>query len=157
MNNKYDKLSFFAYINNHMSRETISFMYSANNIRYEKCVLYGDFVQSLLMTIFDTYLGDDVTSIDEQFKHFQWCWETTIDKFEDEGIVIDNPKLYDYFLEFMIEVFYTNKEKTPSDFTDKSLLRIWNNIFDFSRPKTNSDIDAMIEIYAIFEKALKTQ
>jgi hypothetical protein len=109
------------------------------------------------MIIFDTYLGDDVTNIDEQFNHFQWCWDTTLEKFEDEGIVFHDHKLYNYFLEFMIEVFYTNKEKTPSDFTDKGLLRIWNNIFDFSRPKTNSDLDAMVEIYAIFEKALKTQ
>lgn len=155
MNNKYDRTSFLAYINNPMSKESVSVLFAANNIKFEKCELYSDFVQSLLMRIFDTYLGDEVTDYDAQFNHFQWCWGKTVDDFAMEGINIENPKLYNYFLEFTLEVFYSYKEKKPFDYTDKGILRIWSDIFDFTKTKTNSDVDTLIEIYTIFEKSLK--
>ena len=115
MNDKYNKLSFLAYINNPMNWETISMVYTKNNIKYEKCELYSDFVQSLLITVFDTYMGDDVTPIDEQTNHFNWCWGKTIECFSDEGFLFNNQNLYDYFLEFSFEVFYTNKDKLKKD------------------------------------------
>jgi hypothetical protein len=155
MNNKYDRTSFLAYINNPMSKESVSVLFAANNIKFEKCELYSDFVQSLLMRIFDTYLGDEVTDYDAQFNHFKWCWGKTVDDFAMEGINIENPKLYNYFLEFTLEVFYSYKEKKPFDYTDKGILRIWSDIFDFTKTKTNSDVDTLIEIYTIFEKSLK--
>jgi hypothetical protein len=155
MNNKYDRISFLAYINNPMSKESINMLYTSNNIKFEKCELYGDFVQSLLILAFDTYLGDDVTNPEAQVNHFKWCWERNIVNFAEEGIVFINPRLYDYFLEFMLEVFYSYSDKKPFDYTDKGLLRIWQDVFDYTKIKTNSDIDTLIEIYSIFEKSLK--
>ena len=155
MNNKYDRISFLAYINNPMSKESIAVLYGAHNIKFEKCELYNDFVQSLLIIAFDTYMGDDVTNIDEQLQHFQWCWKKNARNFKLEGFTFESDKLHDYFLEFMLEVFYSYKEKKQFDFTDKGLLRIWSDIFDYTKIKTNSDIDTLIEIYVIFEKSLK--
>jgi hypothetical protein len=154
MKHRYDKQSFLAYINNPMSKESISVLYAANNIKFEKCELYGDFVLTLIDTIFETYLGDDCTDLDEQFNHFAWCWNETVNNFKKEGLLFESGKLYNYFLEFMFEVFYSYEEK-PVDFTDKGVVRIWKDIFNYEKVKTNSEVDTLIEIYHIFDKSLK--
>ncbi len=157
MNDKYNKLSFLAYINNPMSWEAISMVYNKNNIKYEKCQLYSDFVQSLLITVFDTYMGDDVTPPQEQSNHFNWCWNRTIDIFKEEGIYFENERIMEYFSEFMFEVFYFNKEKNKLDYTDNTILKLWLDIFDYNKLKTNADIDTFLEIYRLMEMSLKTQ
>lgn len=144
------------YINIPMSKEGIAILYGANNIRFEKCELYSDFSQSLLRLAFDTYMGDDVTSVDEQIQHFNWCWNKNKESFIEEGLLFESQKLYSYFLEFMLEVYYTAKNKSERPLIDKNVLKIWYNIFDYDKSKTNSDMDTMIEIYTIFEKSLKT-
>jgi len=157
MNNNYDKLSFLAYIHNPISKESISIIYASNNIKYEKCELYSDFVQSLLMLSFDTYMGDDVMSVEDQIKHFEWCWDKVIENFKEEGIYFKSTKLYNYFLEFMLEVFYTYDGKKPYDYTDSGILKIWSDVFTYDKTKTQADIDTLIEIYNIFEKSLINQ
>lgn len=156
MNDKSKKHNFLDYINNPMSKEGIAMLYSTNNIRFEKCELYSDFVQSLLRLAFTTYMGDDITTVEQQVQHFNWCWNKNKANFLTEGILFDNPKLYHYFLEFMIEVYYTAIDKSEALQMDKNVLKIWYNIFDYNRSKTNSDMDTLIEIYGIFEKSLKT-
>ena len=155
MENKYKRHDFLNYINNPMSKESIIILYSANNIRFEKCELYSDFVQSLLRIAFDTYLGDEVTDIEQQVKHFKWCWDKNISNFAKEGLVFERQQLYHYFLEFMLEVYYSSAEKNTSKVMDKNILKLWFNIFDYNRSKSNSDVDTLIEIYTIFEKSLK--
>lgn len=150
-----DKKNFLDYINAPMSREAINLLYNLHNIRYEKCELYSDFVQSLLRLLFDTYLGDEVTSVEQQVKHFTWCWNKNLKNFEEEGLIFDNEKLYSYFLEFMLEVYYTAPDKDSPSFDHKNILKLWYYIFDYNRIKTNSDMDTLIEIYKIFESSLK--
>jgi hypothetical protein len=139
-----------------MSRENVTMLFSLNNIEFKKCELYSDFVQSLFMIIFDTYLGDDVTNREEQILHFKWCWDKNLLNFSKEGISFKNPKLYNYFLEFMLEVFYSYKEKKIFEYTDIGILNIWVDIFDYNKTKTNADADTLIEIYQIFNSSLKT-
>lgn len=152
---EYNKNSFLGYINNPMNREDMIMLYRENNIKYEKCELYSDFALSLIMTIFDTYMGDDVTNLDDQFKHFEWAWQKTIINFVEEGLDFESDMLYNYFLEFMIEVFYTTPNKDKVNSLDKKISKLWIDIFDFHKIKTNSDMDALIEIYKIFDKSLK--
>ena len=151
---KFNKNSFLGYINNPMSKEDMMLFYKENNIKYEKCELYSDFALSLIITIFDTYMGDDVTVLDDQFKHFEWAWNKTILNFVEEGLDFESTLLYEYFLEFMLEVYYsiTNKNELH---IDKKICKLWIDIFDYHKIKTNSDIDALTEIYTIFEKSLK--
>jgi hypothetical protein len=151
MNNEYKKQNLLRYINKPISREAVIILYDANNIKYDKCELYGDFVQSLLMLGFDTYMGDDITSIEQQVKHFKWCWDKNIENFAKEGISVDNPRLYNYFLEFMLEVFYSSGDKKASN----GLLKLWCDIFDYNKPKTNSDMDTLVEIYKLMDNSLK--
>jgi hypothetical protein len=133
-----------------MDKGDIIMLYNQNNIKFQKCELYNDFTQSLLMTIFDTYLGDDVT-IEHQVIHFNWAWNRTIDNFIDESLDFEEDKLYNYFLEFTLVYSIPNKTKWENN----RILNIWVEIFDYTKRKTNSDIDVLIEIYIIFEKSVK--
>lgn len=147
--------NFLAYINNPMSIESIMVIYDANNVTFQKCELYSDFVQSLLFIVFDTYMGDDVTDLVGQTKHFKWCWDKNIQNFYNEGLNFQENTLYDYFLEFMLEVFYS-AEKKQIDFVDSTTIKLWLDIFDYSKIKTNSEMDTFIEIYKLMESSLKT-
>ena len=151
----FNKNSFLGYINNPLSKEDMMLHYKENNIKYEKCELYSDFSLSLIMTIFDTYMGDDVTVLDDQLKHFEWAWKKTILNFIEEGLDFESNPLYEYFLEFMLEVYYPINNKNELHI-DKKICKLWVDIFDYDKIKTNSDIDAFLEIYVIFEKSLKT-
>ena len=88
MINKNKTLELLNYINKPMSRENIAILYTNNDIKYEKCEMFNDFIQSLLMLIFDTYMGDDITSPSEQKNHFKWCWNKNVENFKKEGIII---------------------------------------------------------------------
>lgn len=153
MDNKNKK--FLDYIKNPMSKESITVIYDANDIKFEKCELYGDFVQSFLILVFDTYMGDDSTNQEQQIKHFNWCWEKNVSNFKEEGIFINSENLKNYFLEYLLIIFY-GSEKNDIDYTDNESLRLWKNIFDYTKIKTKSEMDTFIEIYKIFEKSLKT-
>ncbi len=155
MNENYDKSRFLAYIHQPMSWEAIQMIYTKNNIIFQKCELFNDFVKSLLLKVFETYMGDDVTEINEQINHFNWCWNKTIEDFESENILFRNKNLYNYFLEFSFEVFYSNKDKTKKDF-ELGILNIWNDLFNYNKIKTNSDVDALIEIYSLMDISIKT-
>jgi hypothetical protein len=155
MKNNFNRLNLLAYIHNPISLNDMIKIYDENNIKYDNCVLYGDFVQSFLGLIFDTYLGDEYTNLENQLKHFDWCWNKTINNFKKEGLNFREIKLYQYFLEFVLEVFYYDTNKENQKDLNESLLSIWYNIFDYNKEKTNADIDTLLGLYKIFEKILK--
>ena len=155
MRSNFNRLNLLAYIHNPISFDNMIKIYNENNVNYDNCVLYGDFVQSLLGLIFDTYLGDEITNLENQLKHFDWCWNKTINNFKKEGLNFRDINLYQYFLEFTLEVFYYDTKKDSEDNLNKSLLVIWYNIFDYNKEKTNADIDTLLELYKIFEKSFK--
>jgi len=142
-------------IKNPMSREGILILYSANNIRFERCELYSDFVQSLLTLIFDTYLGDDVTDSVEQIKHFKWCWGKNISNFKTEGFEFKGDTLYNYFLEFMLETYYPLTSKTINPKTNGNILKLWLYLLSYDNQKNVSDVDTMIDVYKLFDESLK--
>jgi HSP90 family molecular chaperone len=142
-------LLFLTYINKKLTSESMQLLYDANNITREKCELYSDFIQSLILIIFDTYMGDDVTSATEQINHFKWCWDKNVSNFKEEGFTINSEKLYSYFLEFMHEVYYPLPNKIENNNTYTNLLKLWMFIFDFDEPKTKSDVDTLIEVYGL--------
>jgi len=157
MKEKNKRNNLLSYLNTPISKEGISFIYDTHNIKYDKCNLYGDFTQSLLHLIFDTYMGHDITNMEQQIAHFRWCWVKNISNFAEEGINFTNGKnntLYTYFLEFMLEVYYLPSDKKENETIDKDILKLWENIFDYNREKSNSDIDSLVEIYNIFQTAL---
>ena len=150
MDNNNKQRNLLAYINTPMSKESIMMMYDAHNVRFEKCELYNDFVQSLLRLAFDTYMGDEVTDVDQQTNHFDWCWKKVIDNFSKEGITF---KLLgehrDYLKEFMDDVFYNQEnEKIIENLSD-----FFKALFDEDTSFTKSDLNMITEIYKLFEKS----
>ena len=149
-------IEFLNYIKNPLSETSIAILYDANSVRFDKCQLYSDFVCSLLMLVFDTYLGDVITTEKQQIEHFNWCWNKNISNFKDEGIEFKSiNELLSYFKEFMVEVFYAIEDKDDKPYINENLISLWEYIFDYKKPKSRSDIDSFIEIYNIFEKSLK--
>jgi hypothetical protein len=149
-------IEFLNYIKNPLSESSIAILYDANSIRFDKCQLYSDFVCSLLMIVFDTYLSDVITTEKQQLEHFNWCWNKNISNFKEEDIIFTPIKeLHDYFKEFTFEVYYAIEDKDNSEYVNTNLISLWEYIFDYKKPKSRSDIDSFIEIYNIFEKSVK--
>jgi len=148
-------IEFLSYIGSPLSENSIAVIYSANNISFDRCELFSDYVQSLLYIIFDTYLGDEITEEEDKLKHFEWCWKKNIDNFKLEGIKFSTKgESFDYFKEFMIEVFY-NIENKESKKIKGIITSLWDTIFSYNGMKTSSDMDNFIEIYKILEKSIK--
>ena len=82
MENIDKSLKFLSYIKTPLSENSVNVLLSANNIKYDCAQLYSDFVQSLFTLIFDTYMGDDITSEIDRIYHFKWCWKKNIENFK---------------------------------------------------------------------------
>lgn len=152
---KKDKSSeFLNYINKPLSEGVINQLYSNNNIMFERSQIYQDFILSLISLVCSTYMGDDITNENQKIAHFNWCWNKTVNNFGKEGIDFSgNVELYEYFLNFMIETFYTAKRK--SDKLHLNLLKLWSYLFEIATPKTHSDIDSFVEVYGLFDASIK--
>lgn len=154
MGKSYRTEDFLKYINTPLNISTVSTLYETNNVNIEYCDLYYDFIISLTNLIFKTYLGDTHTNDVEKRNHFNWCWNKVINNFKDEGINIgENIELYNYFIEFMNEVFYLIPDK--NDILEKNVGKLWDYMFNHYIPKSRSDIDTLIEIYKLFELSVK--
>lgn len=147
-------VNFLDSTNNSMSKEGTDILYSVNNIRPEKCEIYGDFVKSLFMLLFDTYLGDDVMNNKSQIAHFKWCWKTNKAKFANEGIHIDSEDLFNKFMLFALDVYYPISFKNDNPSVETNILKLWAYIFDYSITKAKSDLNTLIDYYNLFEKSL---
>lgn len=156
MNNTDKTRNFLSYIKTPLSENSIAVLFSANNVRYERCQLYSDYIQSLLTLTFDTYMGDDIMPDDEKINHFKWCWNKNIDNFKEEGIEFKDTDIsFNYFLEFMHEVFYSVGGKENKPHIALTIRTLWLSLFSYNRVKSRSDVDNFIEIYGILEKSLK--
>lgn len=138
-----------------MSKENTELTYKAHGITFERCELYGDITQSLILLIFDTYMGDDVTSPMQQIQHFNWCWNRNMKNFKVEGVLYNSDNLYNYFLEFMRGVFYSMTKKDESKTLFDNVLKVWLYIFDYNIDKSAADLNRMVEVFQLFDEAFE--
>lgn len=96
-------------------------------------------------------MGDEFTDSESQLKHFKWCWDKNIENFSKEGFNFSSDLVFEYFKDYMNEVFYSYTEKSLG-YVDKISLNLWKNIFSYEKTKTNSDVDTLVELYKLFEK-----
>ena len=150
-----NELAFLNYINKPLSRERINQIYVENHISLERCELYSDFVESLIMLVIDTYLGDDVTDSNQQKQHFKWCWNKTIDNFGTEGILIGDYNTYKYFAEYIFDVFYPLPDKDTNRRVISNIRKLWVYIFDTTNVKSRSDLDSFIQAYKLLDNSLQ--
>jgi hypothetical protein len=148
--------NFFNYIAKPMDPEDVDLWFRVNNIIPEKMDLYYDFSFSLYYLILDTYLGDDkngetqiILSEEDNLKHFEWCWNKTVENFRKEEISFNKRgDHYDYFLSFFSEIFYNQKENRIKS----SIGTFFNDLFDRKKPFTKSDLDMISSIYKSLDK-----
>jgi len=145
---------FLDYIKKPLSKESVDSLFILNNIIYERSVIYKDFILSLVDLVCKTYMGDEITDEESKVKHFDWCWDRTVNAFALEGVDFsDNKELYDYFQNFMAETFYIAKLKNESQHFN--LLKLWTYLFGYSNTKTQADVDSFLEVYKLFDISLK--
>ena len=144
---------FMNYITTPLTYDQMHLLYRANNIKYERCNLYNEFIMSLNITINDTYLGSEyINSEKEVIQHFKWCLDKVIDNFKEENIIFeDTTEVEEYFYFFYSEIFYKSEDR-------KNNLSKLNNLaylsFDYHRLKSRSDIDVLVEVYKLLDKSL---
>lgn len=152
MKGKIQTIDFIEYISKPMEKDDILLMYKINNIIPERGSLYLDFTHSLFETVTTTYLGDEVMDGKAVKQHFDWCWNQTITSFKKEKIYFDSTELYNYFFTLFVESFYSENDK--SDGNVNKLLEFWVDIFKYSTSKTQSELEAFIDLYKLFDKSL---
>ena len=149
--------NFFNWISKPMESEDVEVWFNMNNMIPEKGELFFDFCLSLLLLVKDTYLGDEslnnetkvTLSDDDKIKHFEWCWNKTIDNFKKENIRFNiKGEHYDYFSSFFMEVFYNQKNNKVRESIDSFL----GDLFNRNIPFTKSDLDLYTELYKLLDK-----
>lgn len=149
--------NFFNWVTKPMSNEDVEIWFNMNNMIPEKGELFYDFCISLYNLVSDTYLGGDGSSNEtnvvmddgDKERHFQWCWNTTIENFKKENIKFSiKGEHYEYFFTFFIEVFYNQKNKSVKE----SIGVFLGELFDKNKTFTKSDLDLYTEIYKLLDK-----
>ena len=152
--------NFFNYISKPLDNEEVDKWFRGNNVIFEKLELYSDFSHSLYQLMVETYLGFDdsnnetriTLSENDNTKHFDWCWNKTIENFSKEGIFFEKGgDHYIYFKSFFDEIYYNQKEPKIRE----SIGTFFNDLFDVDKPFTKSDLDMMSQIYKALDKSLK--
>lgn len=141
------------YLMKPISNIQVDIWLKANNIIHEKSELFHDFLFSLLKLIENTYMGDDVTGLDEdKQKHFDWCWNKIIGDFEKEKIVFEKSgHHYDMLWSLFQDSFYSEDDKENTMRVQEFL----NRLFNLTAKKTKSELDMLGDLYKILEKSLK--
>ena len=152
--------NFFNYISEQLRQEDIEIWFNSHNIIPEKMELYYDFSVSIHKLIIETYLGDDDGGYDEtkvsmtdedKTKHFDWCWDKTVDSFNSENIIFNKRgEHYEYFQSFFTEIYYNQPDKNIKD----SINIFFRDVFDLDKPFTQSDLDMILNIYRSLDKNL---
>jgi hypothetical protein len=96
-------------------------------------------------------MGDEVMDVTAKAKHFNWCWKKTVKIFYDEGLVLGDYQLKDYFSSFYGEVFYRANE---GDRDDSRAIGFWRKVFEVREGKTAADLDTLVELYKIFNNSM---
>lgn len=152
--------NFFNYITKPLIPEDVDIWFRVNNIIFERLELFSDFSHSLNLIIFETYLGENtlpnetkiIMTDDDNAKHFEWCWNKTIENFEKENIFFNKKgDHYEYFQSFFIDIFYNQSD----DKIKKSISNFFNDLFDLKKTFTKSDLDMILMIYKTLNKNLK--
>lgn len=141
---------FMSYMVDPLTHEQMNLLYKANDVKYEKCRLYYDIIKTLNKLINDTYLGEEYINDTQKLQHYSWCFKKVMDDLKKEKIIFaDTNELRDYFFFFYDELFYKDKDKNLDKIDNLPELS-----FNYSRLKSRSDMDIMIELYKLFEKSL---
>lgn len=149
--------NFFNWVTKPLNKEDVDVWFNIHNIIPEKSELFYDFCKSLLSLIKDTYLGEEtnhnetkiVLTEEDNLKHFDWCWSTTVKNFKKENISFNvKGEHYDYFKSFLMEIYYNQKNISIRN----SIENFFKELFDREVVFTKSDLDLYTELYKLLDK-----
>lgn len=134
-------------------KHQIDIWYRTYNISREKIEFYYDVLVSLYELVDKTYLGIDVLYKEgDQFNHFNWCWDKTIDNLSKERIYFkEKGPHYEYLWNLFYEAYYTVR----MDEQEPKIREFLYKLFDFRHKKTRSELDILTEIYRLLDQNLK--
>jgi len=151
--------NFLNYITKNLDPEQVDIWFRVNNIIPEKMELYYDLSYSLYLLIKTTYLGDkdvsnetkvEMNEVDNK-KHFDWCWNKTLDNFDKENITFEREgDHYEYFFSLFNEIYYNQ----PKEIHRESIDVFFNDLFNREKPFTQVDLDLIFNIYKTLDKNL---
>lgn len=135
------------YLNDYQTMKQLK----ANNVIKDRVEFYRDFVINLIHYIHTTYLGKEFIKTEEDVKgHFNWAFNKVLSDFEKEGIIFkDTKNLREYFFDYFNTRFYS-VETIP---TLKMFTAFWDDIFTLKPNKEKTVLNALIEIYKLFDEA----
>lgn len=135
-----------------LNDEEINLIYRANNVNYERCYLYYDFLNSFFSLVSETYLGEEYINGEQEKKHFDWCLNRVVENFKKENINFNlKQEFKDLSFSYVKEVFYDENNK---DLYGDKMIKFWNHLFKYDGIKTKSDLDAFVEMYKILDASL---
>lgn len=149
--------NFFNYLSKPLPPDEVDIWFRINNIIPEKLELYSDFSLSLYVVIIDTYLGNTTDSNEtkiqltneDNLKHFEWCFNKTIENFKKEGISFKKKgEHYEYFKNFFMDVFYNQKQENIKN----NIKTFFTQLFNIKTPFSKSDLDIISVIYKNLDK-----
>ena len=149
--------NFFNYITKNLDPDEVDIWFRVNNIIPEKMELYYDLSLSLFLLIKNTYLGSDEEtsetkvqmSEEDNKKHFEWCWNKTIENFIKENINFNvEGEHKDYFFSLFSEIFYRQSKGEIRE----SIDNFFNDLFNRDKPFTQVDLDLIYNIYKCLDK-----
>ena len=126
--------------------------YRIHTISREKTELFHDFLNGVFSLLDETYMGYDVLFEDyDQKKHFEWCWNKTIDNLEKEKIFLKRVGVhYEYFWNFFQITYYT-----PKSFDEVIKIPIYfSELFNYQHIKNKTEFIVFLELYKLLEKNL---
>ena len=152
--------NFFNYVTKPLKPEDVELWFRANNVTIEKLELFSDFSHSLYQIIIETYLGETTSSYEtkillseeDKMKHFDWCWNKTLNSFSKENIIFKKQGGHrDYFENFFLDSFYNQKERNLKN----AIPSFLTEVFDIDKPFSKSDLDILTELYKLLEKNIE--
>jgi hypothetical protein len=128
--------------------------FKSHGILKERVELYRDFSLNLLYKIYDTYLGIEyIKTKKDAAGHYNWCFGKVLDEFDEQELdFYGNDELYDYFLEYYIDQFYSLRNQPKIHVHKKT----WTEIFDYKKTnKKTNEFEVLVELYVIFDNSLE--
>ncbi len=145
-----DLKNIFNNLKKELDKKSIELVLRENYINFNRVEIYRNFIRVLTKTIYDTYLGREYISSEEDIiGHFNWCFNDACDKFKTMGVDFDNNvEIKDYFLDYFRFGLY-NAEK-GKEYPEKNVAVYFNSIFELVEPKPVMEMMAYLDIYGMF-------
>lgn len=150
--------NFYNWMTSPIPNDEVTVWFNIHNMIYEKIELFGDMFKTLNILINDTYLGNGISETkieytqEDKSKHFEWCWNKTLELFAKENILIKSSGEHkDYFEDFFMETFYNQAENSVKT----GITKFISEIFDVQKLFTKSDLEILTEIYKLLDKNMK--